>query len=157
MGGGLKLGGGGRLTCHFPRIQSGHPSFLPGSQRRRQRLRERQGHIASEGQNSSLSKLRFPVLHWVCECVCVQRGLIPSSTLTRKCHRVGGVLGGGTGRGGEAPSPLLGVNALNFGRSLSLGISPGWGFIQIRGKSPPTVLREKVGSPQSLHRWSGEY
>ena len=90
MGGGLKLGGGGGLTCHFPRIQSGHSSFLPGSQTRRQRLRERQGHIASEGQNSSLSKLRFPVLHWVCECECVQRGLIPSSTLIRKCHGVGG-------------------------------------------------------------------
>lgn len=101
MGGGLKLGGGGGLTCHFPRIQSGH--FLTGSQTRRQRLREHQGHIASEGQNSSLSKLRFPVLHWVCECVCVQRGLIPSSTLTRKCHRVGGGVGWGDwpGRGGS--------------------------------------------------------
>ena len=60
--GGLKLAGGGELVWHLPQTQSGHWSFLPGSQPRRQRLRECQGRIASEGQNSSLSKLHFPIL-----------------------------------------------------------------------------------------------
>lgn len=143
----------------FPRTQSGHLSFLPSSQRRRQRLRERQGHVASEGQNSSLSKLRFPVLRWVCECVCVRKGLIPSSTLTRECHGVGaggGWAGGWRGRGGSVSVTRSKCRALG-GVPLCLGISPGWGFIQTRGKSPPTVLGEEVGSPQSVHRCSREY